>query len=67
MMIFGRDDLKIDLSEEAEGDTGNINLPKSNAYANEIIYFADCVVNNKPVEKVKADELRCVLDILNSL
>lgn len=67
MMIFGRDDLKIDLSEEAEGDTGNINLPKSNAYANEIHYFADCVANNKPVEKVKAEELRCVLNILNSL
>ncbi len=67
MMIFCRDDVKIDLSEQAEGDTGNINLPKSNAYANEIHYFADCVVNNKPVEKVRSEELRCVLNILNSL
>ena len=67
MMIFCRDDVKIDLSEQAEGDTGNINLPKSNAYANEIHYFADCVVNNKPVEKVWSEELRCVLNILNSL
>ncbi len=67
MMIHLKDDEKIDLSQEAEGDTGNINLPKSNAYANEIIYFADCVENNKPVDKFKPEELRCVLDILNSL
>ncbi len=67
MVIYLRDDEKIDLSQEAEGDTGSINLPKSNAYANEINYFADCVVNNTPVEKVKPEELRCVVEILNSL
>lgn len=67
MMIYLRDDERIDLSQQAEGDTGSINLPKSDAYANEINYFADCVRNNKPVEKVKPDELRCVLDILNNL
>ncbi len=67
MVIYCRDDVKIDLSQEADGDTGNINLPKSNAYANEIHYFADCVLNDKPVEKVKPEELSCVLNILNSL
>ncbi len=67
MVIYLRDDEKIDLSQEAEGDTGSINLPKSDAYANEINYFADCVVNNTPVEKVKPEELRCVVEILNSL
>lgn len=67
MIIYLKDDEKIDLSQEAEGDTGSINLPKSDAYANEINYFADCVRNNKSVEKVKPDELSCVLDILNSL
>ncbi len=67
MLIHLRDDKKIDLSEDAEGDTGDINLPKSNAYANEIRYFADCVINNTPVEKVQAEELRCVLNILNNL
>ncbi len=67
MMIYLKDDEKIDLSEEAEGDTGDINLPKSNAYANEIHYFFDCVVNNKPVEKINPEELRCVLKILKSL
>ena len=67
MLIHLRDDKKIDLSEEAEGETGDINLPKSNAYANEIRYFADCVKNNTPVEKVQPEELRCVLNILNNL
>ena len=67
MIIYLRDDEKIDLSEEAEGDTGNINLPKSDAYANEIHYFFDCVVNDKPVEKINPEELRGVLKILKSL
>ena len=67
MLIHLRDDKKIDLSEDAEGETGDINLPKSNAYANEIRYFADCVINNTPVEKVQPEELRCVLNILNNL
>ena len=67
MLIHLRDDQKIDLSEDAEGETGDINLPKSNAYANEIRYFADCVINNTPVEKVRSEELRCVLNILNNL
>ena len=67
MLIHLRDDQRIDLSEDAEGETGDINLPKSNAYANEIRYFADCIINNTPVEKVQPEELRCVLNILNNL
>lgn len=67
MIIMKNDNTVIDLSQEAEGDTGNINLPKSNAYANEIHYFADCVEKDLPVEKMKPEELQCVLEILNSL
>ncbi|MBQ2847299.1 MAG: Gfo/Idh/MocA family oxidoreductase [Clostridia bacterium] len=67
MVIYCRDGSKIDLSQEAEGDTGDINLPKSNAYANEIHYFADCVINDTPVDKMKPEELSCVLKILNNL
>ena len=67
MIIYLKDDEKIDLSQQADGDTGSIYLPKSNAYANEIIYFAECVKNNVPAEKVKPEELECVLKILNSL
>ena len=67
MIIYLRNDEKIDLSAEAEGDTGDINLPKSDAYANEIKYFFDCIENDKPVDKINPEELRCVLNILNSL
>ncbi len=67
MSVYLKDNTVIDLSQEAEGDTGSINLPKSNAYANEIIYFADCVLNNKPIDKFKPEELSCVLKILNNL
>ena len=66
MKIYLADE-EIDLSKETKGDTGSINLPKSDAYANEINYFADCVLNDKPVDKVKPEELRCVMNILNSL
>ena len=66
MKIYLEDE-EIDLSKETKGDTGSINLPKSDAYANEINYFADCVINDTPVEKVQPEQLRCVLNILNSL
>lgn len=66
MIIYGKED-EIDLTKETKGDTGSINLPKSDAYANEIKYFAHCVENDLPVEKVTSDSLLCVLKILNSL
>ncbi|MBR7133040.1 MAG: Gfo/Idh/MocA family oxidoreductase [Clostridia bacterium] len=67
LKIYERDGKVIGLNEAATGDTGEINLPKSDAYANEIIYFVDCVKNNRPVEKVKPYQLEAVIDILNSL
>lgn len=67
MMIYERDGKVLDLSEKAEGDTGEINLPKSNAYANEIRYFTDCVLRDVPAEKVKPEELKTVIEILDSL
>ncbi len=66
MVIYEREE-EIDLTKETKGDTGSINLPKSDAYANEIRYFADCVINDTPVEKVQPEELRCVMNILNNL
>ena len=66
MVIYEKEE-EIDLTKETKGDTGSINLPKSDAYANEIRYFADCVINDTPVEKVQPEELRCVMNILNNL
>lgn len=56
-----------DLSATADGDTGSINLPKSDAYANEIRYFTDCVQNGNFPNKVRPEELRTVIGILKNL
>lgn len=50
----------------AENGTTPGNLPKSNAYANEIIYFADCVKAGVFPEKVKEEEVYAVIDILEN-
>lgn len=55
------------ISTGSDNDTGNIGLPASDAYANEINYFADCVRNGKNPDKVKPVELETVIDILKSL
>ena len=38
---------------------------KSDAYANEIRYFTDCVLNDTFPGKVKAEELKTVINLLN--
>ena len=53
-----------DLTALTEGDTGSINLPKSDAYAEEIRYFTDCVRNGVFPDKVRPEELTAVIDIL---
>ena len=67
LKIYENNGNVVSLEEAATGDTGEINLPKSGAYAEEIAYFADCVANNKAPEKVKPDELETVIEILNNL
>lgn len=53
-------------TEAGDASTGEISVPKSNAYANEINYFADCVVAGTFPDKVKPEELLTVVNILNS-
>lgn len=65
--VFESNGTILDLSGESSDETGAIAVPKSNAYGNEIRYFADCVLNDTPVEKVKPEELEAVIDILKSL
>ena len=43
---------------------GDIGLPSTNAYENEIEYFMNCVLENKPADKVKPQELSDVINIL---
>ena len=66
-MLYEEDGTVTDLTEAAEGDTGGINLPQSDAYANEIRYFTKCVLEDRFPERVKPEELRQVIEILRHL
>lgn len=57
----------LSLDEAATCDTGDLGLPKSGAYAEEIAYFTDCVKTNKIIDKITPNELETVIDILNNL
>lgn len=57
----------VDLLGENAVKSGIINLPGTNAYANEIRYFTDCVLQDRPADKVKPAELEAVIRILHSL
>lgn len=51
------------VQEREEGTTHS--LPKTDAYGDEIRYFADCVANNKPVDILKPEELRDTLTLID--
>lgn len=64
LQIYEQDGTVIDTAAEAASASGTINLPTTDAYANEIRYFADCVLAGKDCDRVKPEELKAVLDIL---
>ena len=49
------------------GETGGLELPPTNAYANEIRYFADCVKAGCDADRVKEEELETVVKILKGI
>ncbi len=49
---------------EANSNENGINLPSTNAYFNEIRYFTDCVLAGKDCDRIKPEELECVLDLI---
>ena len=67
--VYQNDGTVMDFSAAISGEVeaGNVNLIQSDAYANEIRYFTDCVLENRFPDKVKAEELKNVIRILNSL
>ena len=66
-MVYQNDDTILDLSADATAGEGSINLPRTNAYANEIHYFAECVRTGKSPERIKPHELETVIRILNGI
>lgn len=61
------DILDFSAAAAANADAGDVNLIQSDAYANEIRYFTDCVLKKEFPDKVKEEELTEVIRILNSL
>jgi len=67
MTIYEKDGKIFKPVSQSGEDTGDIGLPKSNAYANEINYFADCVLSGAEPDRVKPAELETVISILRAL
>jgi len=65
MTVYQNDGKIIKLGADG-GEAGVINLPKTNAYGEEIEYFKNCVLNDVVPEKVKPHELATVLDIIDT-
>ena len=65
MTVYQNDGKIIKLGADG-GEAGVINLPKTNAYGEEIEYFKNCVLNDVDPEKVRAHELATVLDIIDT-
>lgn len=66
MRIYDTDGNLTDLTGGDES-SGDINLPKTSAHAEEVWYFAACVRDDKPADRVKPEELETVIDILDSM
>lgn len=67
MTIYEKDGKIFKPVSQSGEDTGDIGLPKSNAYSNEINYFADCVLSSAEPDRVKPAELETVISILKAL
>lgn len=64
--IYEPDGKSTVVAVDSENGTTPGNLPKSNAYANEIIYFAECVKAGVFPDKVKEEEVSAVIGILEN-
>ena len=58
---------EIEGADGKKGEEGDGYVPKTNAYFEEIRYFVDCVLAGKPCDKVKPDELKTVLALIDQL
>lgn len=61
---------KRDCEPEVMGATSEFkdaNVPTTNAYFNEIRYFTDCVLSGQDCDRVKAEELKTVLECISGL
>ncbi|MBO5725858.1 MAG: Gfo/Idh/MocA family oxidoreductase [Clostridia bacterium] len=64
LTVYQGDCQTIHVNNEPEGGEACINLPATDAYFEEIKYFTECILEDKPTDKIKPEELEYVLDIL---
>lgn len=64
LMIYEANGEPVMFNSINDKSMGDIGLPSTNAYENEIEYFTNCVLENKPADKVKPQELTDVINIL---
>ena len=67
LTIYRRDGTNETLPDEENANVNGINLPATNGYYNELRYFVDCVLEGKPCDRVKPEELKTVLGIIRKL
>ena len=65
LTIYQKDGETINMNDENTDGDGYV--PKTNAYFEEIRYFVDCVKAGVPCDKVKAEELKTVLNLIDQL
>lgn len=67
LTIFHQDGRSEAFVQDEDAPENGINLPKSNAYYNEIRYFTDCVLAGRDCDRVRPEELEAVLDTIAKL
>lgn len=65
--IYQTDGQILDYSVIGGNQNGNIGLPQTDAYTNEISYFANAVQMDTHIEKVQPSQLETVIDILHAI
>lgn len=55
-----------EVKAETESDDAAINLPATDAYYEEIRYFADCVLQKKKADIIKPEELKAALELIEN-
>ncbi len=66
LTIFNRNG-SMETPNEIQSQAGDGYVPKTNAYLEEIRYFVECVRAGVPCDKVKAEELKLVLELIAQL
>ena len=67
MKVYDTEGNVINMTETAGQADGELQLPQSDGYFNEIQYFVQCVEQDKETDIVRPDELRTAIRLLNRM